>query len=49
MRRLMGPCFPTGGWFVGGCLKLLSFIHKLHIYIVMISLQLIATNIYFNS
>ena len=48
-RNCWGHCFPTGGWFVGGCLELLLFIHKLYIFIVMISLQLIATNIYFNS
>ena len=24
-RRLMGPCFPTGGLFLRGCLELMLF------------------------
>ena len=26
MRRLMGPCFPTGGWFLRGRLNLILFV-----------------------
>ena len=25
-RRLMGPCFPTGGWFLRDCLYLILFV-----------------------
>ena len=25
-RRLMGPCFPTGGWFLRGRLNLILFV-----------------------
>ena len=30
-RRLMGPCFPTGGWFVCDCLKLILFVIRVSI------------------
>ena len=35
MRRLMGPCFPTGGWFLRGRLNLILFVQLialLHCY-----------------